>query len=151
MFLIYNTVTFSVVQRRPTIATLRAIGTTRNEIFIMILVEAIILGGLGTASGVGLGILLGQGTVEVMSRTINDIFFVTNVRTVEITWYVLTKSSLIGLLASLFAALIPSYEATHVSPASALRRSHIEEKTRMAITWVSIIGTLILVLGGILM
>ena len=151
MFLIYNTVTFSVVQRRPTIATLRAIGTTRNEIFIMILVEAIILGGLGTASGVGLGILLGQGTVEMMSRTINDIFFVTNVRTVEITWYVLTKSSLIGLLASLFAALIPSYEATHVSPASALQRSHIEEKTRMAITWVSIIGTLILVLGGILM
>ena len=151
MFLIYNTVTFSVVQRRPTIATLRAIGTTRNEVFIMILVEAIILGGLGTASGLGLGILLGQGTVEMMSRTINDVFFVTNVRTIEITWYVLIKSSLIGLLASMFAALIPSYEATHVSPANALRRSNIEEKTRMALTWVSIIGTLILVLGGILM
>ena len=151
MFLIYNTVTFSVIQRRPTIATLRAIGATRNEVFIMILVEAIILGGLGTAGGVGLGILLGQGTVEMMSRTINDIFFVTNVRTVEITWDVLIKSSLIGLLASLFAALIPSYEATNVSPVSALRRSHIEEKTRMALTWVSTIGALVLVLGGILL
>ena len=151
MFLIYNTVTFSVVQRRPTIATLRAIGTTRNEVFIMILVEATILGGLGTVSGVGLGILLGHSTVEMMARTINDVFFVTNVHTVEINWYVLVKSSLIGLLASLFAALIPSYEATHVSPASALRRSHIEEQTRITLTWVSATGILILVLGGILM
>ena len=61
----------------------------------------------------------------MVSRTINEVFFVTNVRTIEITWYVLIKSSLIGILASMFAALMPSYEATHVSPANALRRSNI--------------------------
>src|SRR5690606_15794088 len=33
VFLIYNTVTFSVVQRRPQIGILRALGTTRRQVF----------------------------------------------------------------------------------------------------------------------
>ncbi|RLT44428.1 MAG: ABC transporter permease, partial [Chloroflexi bacterium] len=44
MFLIYNTVTFSVVQRRPVIGSLRALGMTQREIFGMILLEAGLLG-----------------------------------------------------------------------------------------------------------
>ena len=40
MFLIYNTMTFSVVQRRPLIGTLRALGVTRGEIFALVLAEA---------------------------------------------------------------------------------------------------------------
>ena len=39
MFLIYNTVTFSVIQRRPMLGTLRALGMTRREIFAMILAK----------------------------------------------------------------------------------------------------------------
>jgi putative ABC transport system permease protein len=35
-FLIYNTMTFSVVRRRQLIGTLRAIGVTRGEIFTLV-------------------------------------------------------------------------------------------------------------------
>ncbi|MEZ4737242.1 MAG: ABC transporter permease [Caldilineaceae bacterium] len=61
MFLIYNTVTFSVVQRRPVLGTLRSLGMTRREIYLLILVEAGILGLLGTLLGLGLGVMLGRG------------------------------------------------------------------------------------------
>src|SRR5690606_12951550 len=44
VFLIYNTVTFSVVQRRPVIGILRSVGATRRQIFTLILGEALILG-----------------------------------------------------------------------------------------------------------
>ena len=53
-FLIYNTVTFSVVRRRNLIGILRAIGVTRSEIFMVIVVEAFILGLVSTVIGIGL-------------------------------------------------------------------------------------------------
>jgi putative ABC transport system permease protein len=65
MFLIYNTVTFSVVQRRPVLGSLRALGMTRGEIFGMILLEAMLLGALGTLLGLALGVLLGRGAVQL--------------------------------------------------------------------------------------
>src|SRR5262249_54544609 len=51
MFLIYNTMTFSVVQRRPLIGMLRALGVTRREIVVLVLVEALVIGVVGTAAG----------------------------------------------------------------------------------------------------
>src|SRR4030065_383200 len=47
MFLIYNTVMFSVVQRRPVLGTMRALGLTGGQLFG--------LGLAGTAGGGGLG------------------------------------------------------------------------------------------------
>ena len=44
LFLIYNTVTFSVVQRRQVIGIMRSLGTTRGQVFAFILGEALILG-----------------------------------------------------------------------------------------------------------
>ena len=47
MFLIYNTMTFSVIQRRTLFGSLRALGVTRREILRVVLVEALLLGVLG--------------------------------------------------------------------------------------------------------
>ncbi len=44
MFLIYNTMTFSVVQRQKLIGLLRSIGVTRGEIFRLIMLEALTIG-----------------------------------------------------------------------------------------------------------
>ena len=51
VFLIYNTVTFSVVQRRPVIGILRSVGATKGQIFAFIIGEAVILGIVGTVLG----------------------------------------------------------------------------------------------------
>lgn len=151
VFLIYNTVTFSVVQRRPTIAILRAIGMTRREIFTLVLTEGIILGIIGTGVGLLVGTLLGQATVDAVVGTINDIFFVTSVRQVSTAPIVYLKSILIGLSASIISAIAPAYEATNVPPLTALRRSDTEEKVNRILPWVSLIGLLTLVFGFLLL
>ena len=151
VFLIYNTVTFSVVQRRPTIAILRAIGMTRREIFTLVLAEGIILGIIGTGVGLLAGTLLGQATVEAVVSTINDIFFVTSVRQVSTSPVVYLKSILIGLSASIISAIAPAYEATNVPPLTALRRSDTEEKINRILPWVSLIGLSTLVFGFLLL
>ena len=133
MFLIYNTVSFSVVQRRPVLGILRALGMTRRELFFMILIEAASLGLIGTGLGLGLGVLLGRGAVQAVTQTINDLFFVVAVRSADIPIWTLAKGAFCGIGAALLAALLPALEATSVPPAGAVLRSSIEQKARRAL------------------
>ena len=151
MFLIYNTVVFSVVQRRPVLGSLRALGVTRGEIFSIILVEAGLLGVIGTALGLGLGYLLGRGAVQMVTTSINDLFFVVTVRRIDFPSLTILKGTVSGIAAALTTATLPAYEATNVRPASALQRSNIEERTRTALNWVSGVGVGMLLLGTTLL
>jgi putative ABC transport system permease protein len=151
MFLIYNTVVFSVVQQRSVLGSLRALGMTRSQIFSIILIEAGFLGVIGTALGLGLGYLLGRGAVQMVTTSINDLFFVVTVRRIDVPPLTLLKGAVIGIVAALIAAALPAYEATNVRPASALRRSNIEERVRTTLNWVSGVGVGILLLGTALL
>ncbi len=107
LFLIYNTMTFSVVQRRPVFGALRMLGVTRQEVFSLILVEALIVGIAGSMIGLLLGVLLGQGAVRLVTQTINDLFFVVSVRGLQVPAFSLLKGALLGVLATLLAAAPP--------------------------------------------
>jgi putative ABC transport system permease protein len=61
MFLIYNTITFSVVQRRGLLGTLRCLGVSRTQVFTLVLAEALVVALIGSLAGLGLGVLLGRG------------------------------------------------------------------------------------------
>ena len=97
VFLIYNTVTFSVVQRRNIIGILRSLGTTRAQIFALIVGEALILGLVGTILGLGLGIIFGRFAVGLVSQTISDLYFTVNVQNVTLDAVVLLKGIAIGV------------------------------------------------------
>lgn len=151
LFLIYNTVTFGVVQRRPVIGSLRALGTTRGQIFSLILLEAGVLGLIGTLLGLGLGVLLGRGAVGLVTQTVNDLFFVVSVREVNIPIGTLVKGGVVGVLAALVGAAIPAWEATSVPPAGALKRSSVEERAQAILPWITGVAVALLALGGLLM
>ena len=148
MFLIYNTITFSVVQRRPIIGTLRCLGVTQAEVFRQILLETLLLGAIGGALGIGLGILLGRGAVGLVSQTINDLYYTVNVRSVDVDPWTLVKGFGLGLAASLLAALAPAYEATSIPPITALRRSAGEQRVRWLLPRVALAGLVMLAIGA---
>ena len=147
MFLIYNTVTFSVVQRRPVLGALRSLGMTRGEIYGLILLEAGILGLIGTLLGLGLGVVLGRGAVQLVTQTVNDLFFVVAVREIDIPLLTLVKGGVIGVAAALLAAAIPAFEATSVPPAGAMKRSDIEDRARLLLPWLTVGAVALLVIG----
>ncbi|MBK7866835.1 MAG: ABC transporter permease [Ignavibacteriales bacterium] len=60
LFLIYNAMTFSVVQRRRLLALLRAAGVTQKDIFIQVMAESIFIASIGTIGGIVGGIFLGK-------------------------------------------------------------------------------------------
>jgi putative ABC transport system permease protein len=150
-FLIYNTMTFSVVQRRQWIGTLRALGVSRREIFQLILGEAAAVALLGTATGLGAGILLGRGLVRLVTQTINDLYFVVSVRELAVSPSTLAAGALLGLGATMIAALVPAIEATQAPPRAALLRSTLEARLRRSLPRLTLLGTGLLAVGGALL
>ena len=146
LFLIYNTMTFSVVQRRGLFGTLRCLGVTRREVFTLVLGEAFMIGLLGGLLGIALGLALGQITVRMVTQTVNDLYFTTTVQSVGISPASLVKGALLGLFATLLTAALPAWEAASVSPRAALLRSGLESKARRSIGWAALAG---LFFGGL--
>ncbi len=148
IFLIYNTMTFSVVQRRPLFGTLRSLGYTREQVFGMVLGEAALVGALGSGLGLGLGVLLGQGAVQMVTQTINDLFFVISVRGIQIPVSSLLKGGLAGFFASILAAAPPAWEAASVPPRLALSRAGLESKAQSAVNLAAGLGVIFCLLGA---
>ena len=151
LFLIYNAITFSVVQRRTLLGSLRALGVTRRQVFRLVLGEAALVAVAGTALGLGLGILLGRGMVDLVTRTLNDLYFVVSVRDLALSPASLAKGALLGLGATLAAAAVPAREAATAPPRAALTRSQVETGLRRALPRVTAAAVGLLALGAVLL
>jgi putative ABC transport system permease protein len=150
-FLIYNTMTFAVVQRRQLLAVLRAIGTTRRQILLVIVVEAVLLGLVGTLIGQVAGVALGKSLVGLVTQTINDLYYVVSVRSVAIDPWTLAKGWAVGIGATLVAALAPAIEATSTPPRRALETVELEARVHRAVPAATLFGLVLLGVGSALL
>jgi putative ABC transport system permease protein len=124
--LIYGAVSFTVIQRRRSIAILRALGATRREILTIVLAEAAVLGGAGAGLGVLLGFGVGHELVRLVSRTVNDLYYVVAVEQVALPAGTVLEALAAGLGTALLASLLPALEAAGGAPQLGLRRSTLE-------------------------
>jgi putative ABC transport system permease protein len=122
MFLIYNTETFLVIQRREIIVRLRALGVSRRQILCAVLFEAGLIGISGSIIGIAGGVLLANGLLGVVSTTINDLYFEAAITSISIDRATVSISLCIGVAATLIAALIPALNATRNEPNLVLNR-----------------------------
>lgn len=151
MFLIYNTMTFSVVQRRGLLGALRCVGVTRGQVAALVLLEAALISLVGSLLGLGLGALLGRGLVHLVTRTINDLYFVVTVRDLSLDPLVLLKGLLLGIGATLVSAAAPALEATLTPPRAVLRRSSVEDRARRLMPRLALAGAGLIAAGLMLL
>ena len=150
VFLVYNTLNFSVLQQRAVFGRLRAMGVRRAEIFRMVLAEALLLGIAGTVIGTLLGLLTADHLLALVTRTINDLYFAVQVQSVTLTAPSLIKIAALGLLGPLLAAAGPAWEACQSPPSEVMRRSSSERRlqgrsrTRRRLAFVALVGALAL-------
>jgi len=128
MYLIYNTVAISVVQRRPDIGTLRALGTTRRQIFGAFLGEGALFGVFGSLLGLALGALLAQLSVGAVSRTVDTLYVATHADHVVYAPLVLLKAFVVGLVLATVSAFVPALEAASTAPAITMRAQGFETR-----------------------
>jgi len=151
MFLVYNTVSFSVLQRREVHATLRALGVTAGQVLGLVLLEAGAISAVGSIFGLALGWLLAQGAIGLVSQTIHDLYLPLSVTRVEVLPQVMAKGALLGFGAGLAAAAVPAWEAGRVPVAAALRRSSLELGVRLRLPRVTLAGLAAALAGGALL
>ncbi|MGB5529181.1 MAG: FtsX-like permease family protein [Ignavibacteriaceae bacterium] len=151
LFLIYNTMTFSVVQRKVLIGTLRSLGVTSNEVSRIIIREALIIGIIGTAIGFVLAYFISKFLIVFISQTINDLYYVVSVREIYISPFIILKGAALGILATILSAIKPAKEASMVHPRSAMMRSEQESSLVRKIPAMSIAGLLFIIIGAIVL
>jgi putative ABC transport system permease protein len=145
-FLIYNTISVSVVRRRAEIGILRALGASRAMLFAVFLSEALILGLVGAALGVALGRLLAGGTVGLIAGTVNALYTTSRPAAVELTGAEVWIGILAGAATAALAAFAPAREAMEVPPTEAMSRGAHEHHARLrwkrALGWAGALAVL---------
>lgn len=139
--LIYGAVSFTVVQRRRSLAILRALGATRREVLTIVLAEAAVLGAAGAGLGILLGLTVGHELVRLVSQTVNDLYYVVAVQRVTLPAGTLIEALIAGLGTSLLASLLPALEVARGAPQLGFRRSVLEDRAAgvaRRLSWLSV-------------
>jgi len=134
-FLILNTLAMTVVERIRELALLRAAGASRGQVVEVVIVQALVLGFVGSLAGVALGAGLAQVITAWLQATGN-----VNLDAPQMTLPVLGAGLAAGMLVTLIAALEPARRAASVSPVTALRaRSDPGAAVRAHTSWLVVV------------
>ena len=111
--------------------------------------ETLLAAALGSVAGLALGYLLGQSAVRLVTRTINDLYYVVSVSGAPLTLATAVKGVATGLVAALVAALVPALEAARVEPVTALRPSTFEARARGLVPGLAALGVAVGLVGAL--
>ena len=125
-FLIYNTISVSVVRRRSQIGTARALGMPARAVQWGFLAEAGLFGLLGTLAGLVLGRALAVGAVELMGRTVTTLYVGSQPGEIMFRPWAFLVAGLAGIGVSMLAAWRPAREASSVAPVEAMAKGREE-------------------------
>ena len=143
LFIIYNTFAILVAQRLQQIGMLRAIGASRGQVQIWVLVEAILVGIVGSI----LGLLAGGGVAFLIKQAFQASGGFPETDTVLLPRTIWVGLA-VGIVATVVSAMAPAIRASRVSPMSAIRP---ERKAVSIASGRVIAGAIMLAVGGVLM
>lgn len=150
VFLIHNTMTFAVVQRREIFAIKRITGITAGTLLMSILAEAFVISLVGSLLGIVLGYAVAHVLIGLTTQTINDLYFVLHVQEIWFSPWLVAAGLLLGVGSSVVAASLSALDAAGTSPVQARQRSLIEQRTGRLLPRVAAVGVLMMGCGLIL-
>ena len=130
-FLIYNTISVSVVRRRTDIGIVRALGASRRAVLVAFLAEAALFGIAGAAVALPLGRLLATLAVKLISATVDALYISSHPGSLDLSLYSVLLAFAIGIGVAVASALAPACEASRVPPTEAMARAGREYSVRI--------------------
>ena len=130
-FLIYNTISVSVVRRRPEIGIVRALGASRGAILLAFVGEAACFGLAGALIALPLGRFMAKGAVRLMAATVESLYVSSRPGPMELDAAYVFLALAIGVGVAIASAYSPAREASLVAPVEAMARGRREYELRV--------------------
>ena len=140
-FVIYNVFSITAAQRQRESALLRAIGASRRQVTNSLLVEAVVIGLVGST----LGFIFGIGLSQALSALLNAIGLEIPTTGLTINSSAIFSTVLVGTIITTLSAILPALRSGRVPPLAAIRETALDVVTGM--TRRMIIGLVFMILG----
>jgi putative ABC transport system permease protein len=129
IFLVANSVSIAVAERKREIGTLRSLGATRRGILVLFLSEAVVMGAVGAFAGAWMGRGLASVLVNMVTRAMSS-QYLTKIEVSRLEFGPAQVAAAIGLgaAAGFVAALWPALRAASIQPLEAMRRQEVGEE-----------------------
>jgi lipoprotein-releasing system permease protein len=128
-FNLVSTLVMAVTDKQPDIAILRTLGASPASIMKIFVVQGVVIGVIGTLLGVAAGVALALNidvAVPFIERTFGiqflsrEVYYISELPS-DLHWNDVGSIALVSLVLAFVATLYPSWRASRVNPAEALR------------------------------
>jgi putative ABC transport system permease protein len=109
---IANTLALSVIERVREIGVLRAVGMTRGQTRLMVMVESVVVAAFGAFLGIVIGLLFGLGAASAMPESVITI--------VTVPFGTLIGIAVVAMLCGVIAGLLPARRAARLDVLEAI-------------------------------
>lgn len=144
-FIVFNTLFMSVSERTYEIGVLRAIGSSRSQVFRIFLAEGLLIGAIGTV----VGIVGGLGLARLITVLVETTFNIPNLPVADLTLPIALTGLAAGFGAVLAGALYPAISASQVNIMQAIRPSARNAGREIPLSLVGVIGILMVGIGSV--
>lgn len=141
-FIIQNTFRILLLQRTKELSLLRALGTSKRQIYRLVISESLFMSVIGS----GLGIALGIGLAVAVKEGLQYFEFGLPDGPLVLTTEAAITGLIIGITVTILSSLLPARKASQVSPMEAIRDS-VSTPGRKSLFIRLIFGSLISVAG----
>ena len=141
-FIIQNTFRILLLQRTKELSLLRALGTSKKQIYRLVISESLFMSIIGS----GLGIALGIGLAVAVKEGLQYFEFGLPDGPLVLTTEAAITGLIIGITVTIFSSLLPARKASQVSPMEAIRDS-VSTPQRKSLLTRLLFGSIISIVG----
>jgi putative ABC transport system permease protein len=144
-FIVFNTLFMTVNERTYEIGVMRAVGTSRSQIFKIFLAEGMLIGAIGTIAGVFIGLILSRAFTTVAE----NILQIPSLPLVQLTPAIALMGLGAGFTAVFAGSLYPAASASRINIIQAIRPSARNSRNRVPDSIIVLVSLGMLTLGSL--
>ena len=127
VFLIHGALQATLLRRRTELGVLRALGATRRQVMGLVLGEVVVIGLLGTALGLPMGVAAARANIDVVSGTLTNLYLLQAVEQLRVPAWIVALGAAVGMGSALLGATLSLLELRREDTRSLLVAATLQE------------------------